>query len=59
MAEVEVVEAQILEYQWIEYLFEDKHSDTFDTILLNGPIGTIKNKLELLKDQGTEVLMYL
>ena len=36
MAQVEIVESQILEYQKIEELFEDR--DNFYTIMLNGPI---------------------
>ena len=50
MVEVEEVEALNLEYQNIEELFEDKESEIFDTILLNGPIEAVKNKLKLLKD---------
>ena len=37
-------------YQNIEKLFEDKDSKIFDTILLNGPIEALRNKLKLLKD---------
>ena len=55
MTKVEEVEALNLEYQNIEELFEDKDSEIFDTILLNGPIEAVKNKLKLLKDQGTEI----
>ena len=55
MAQVKEVEAQNHEYQRIEEVFEDKDSDIFDTILLNGPIDVVKTKLKLLKDQGTEV----
>ena len=53
MVEVEEVEVQNLEYQRIKEAFEDKDSDFFDTILLNGTIESIKPKLKLLKDQGT------
>ena len=42
MAQVEIVESQILEYQKIEELFEDRDAEVFDTILLNGPIDAIK-----------------
>ena len=53
MVEVEEVEALNLEYQKIEEKFEDKDSEIFDTILLNGCIEAVKNNLKLLKDQGT------
>ena len=55
MAQVENVEAQSLEYQKVEELFEDRDVDFFDTILLNGPIDIVKQKLKLLKDQGTDI----
>ena len=55
MVEVEEVEALNLYYHNIEELFEDKYSEIFDTILLNGPIEDLKNKLKLLKDQGIEI----
>ena len=42
MAQIENVEAQNLEYHKIEELFEDKDAEVFDTILLNGPLDTIK-----------------
>ena len=54
MVEVEEVEVQNLEYQRIKEVFEDKDSDCFDTILLNGTIDSVKPKLKLLKDQGTK-----
>ena len=50
MDEVEGLADQNLEYQKIEKLFEDRDSDIFDTILLNGPIKTMKKKLKLLRD---------
>ena len=53
MDEVEEVESLNLKYHKIEELFEDKDSKIFDNILLNGPIEVVKNKLKLLKDQGT------
>ena len=55
MAQVENVEVQNLEYQKLEELFEDRDSEVFDTILLNGWIDTFKKKLKLLKDQGTDI----
>ena len=55
MAHVENVEAQNLGYQKVEELFEDRDLEVFDTILLNGPIDTIKKKLKLLKHQGTDI----
>ena len=45
MDEVEVVEAVNLEYHNIKELSEDKDLEIFDTILLNGPIEAVKNKL--------------
>ena len=55
MEKVEDLEALNLEYQKIYELFEDKDSEIFDTILLNGPIEAVKNKLKLIKDQGIEI----
>ena len=55
MDEVEGLADQNLEYEKIKELFEDKDSKIFDTILLNGPIEIVKNKLNLLRDQGTDV----
>ena len=43
-----------MEYQRIEEVFEDKDSKVFDTILLNGPIDSVKMKLKVLKEQGTK-----
>ena len=50
MVELGEVEALNLEYQRIEELFEDKDSNIFDTIFLNGPIDYVKTKLKILKD---------
>ena len=55
MDEVEEVEVWNLEYQRIEDIFEDKYLEIFDTILLNGPIKSVKTESRLLKDQGMEV----
>ena len=55
MPQVENVEAQNLEYQKIEELFEDKDAEFLDTILINGHVDTIKEKLNLLKYQGTNI----
>ena len=56
MAQVESVEAQSLEYQRVEELFEDRDVDSvFDTILLNGLIDVVKQRLNLLKDKGTDI----
>ena len=46
---------QNLEYMKIEEFFEDRNFDIFDTILPNRPIETIKNKMKLLRDQGTDM----
>ena len=53
--EVEGLTDQSLDYQNIEELFEDIDSDILDTILLNGPIETVKNKLKLIREQGTDM----
>ena len=55
MAQVENVEALSLEYHKIEELFEDTEAKVFDTIFLNGPIDTVKQKLKILKYQGTYI----
>ena len=55
MAKVEVLSDQNLEYEKIEEFFEDRDSEIFNTILLNGPIEIVKNKRKLLRDQGTDV----
>ena len=55
MDEVEELAVQNLEYQKIDELFEERDSEVFDTILLNWPIETMKNKLKLLKYQGIYV----
>ena len=36
-------------------MFEDKDAEVFDTIILNGPIDIVKQKLMFLKDQGKHV----
>ena len=50
MVEVEGLFEQNLEYEKIEEFFEDRYYEIFDTILLNGPIETVKDKLKLLRD---------
>ena len=55
MDQVENVEAQNLEYQEFEELFEDRDVEVFDTILLNGPIDIVKQNLKLLKYQGIDI----
>ena len=55
MDDVEGLDDQNLEYHKIKELFEDRDSDIFDTILLNGPIETIKKKLKLRGDQVTHM----
>ena len=51
MAQVEGVEAQSLVQKGVEEVFKDRDTDVFYTILLNGPIDDVKQKLKLLKDQ--------
>ena len=55
MAQLESVEAQSLKYQKVEELFEYRDVEIFDTIMSNGPIDAIKQKLKLLKYQGTDI----
>ena len=55
MAQVEKVDAQSLEYHKIEDLFLDRDAEVFDTMLLNGPVDTVKQKLMFLKYQGIDV----
>ena len=55
MAEVEGLADQNLEYDKIEEFFEDRDFDIFDTILLNGPIETVNNKIKFIRDQGTDM----
>ena len=52
---MENIETQGLEYQTVEELLGDRNADVFDPILLNGPIEAMKQKLNLLKDQGTKL----
>ena len=52
---MENIETHGLEYQKVEELLEDRNADVFDPILLNGCIEAMKQKLNLLKDQGKEL----
>ena len=59
MDEIEVVEVVDSENlgvscQKVEESFEDKNVEVFDTILLNETIEMAKNKLKILKDQGSD-----
>ena len=61
MDEIEVVEVAYSEELGVscqkdEKSFEDKNAEVFDTILLNETIETTKNKLKIIKDQGSETL---
>ena len=49
MAQVDNMEVQEPQYQKIEEAFEDRDVEVFDTLLLNGPIGEVKENLILLK----------
>ena len=42
MAQVESVEPKSLAYQKVEKLFEDRDTEVFDTIMLNGPIDVVR-----------------
>ena len=55
MAQVKSVEAQNMEYQKVEELFEYRDAEGFDTIMLNGPIDSVRENLKLPKDQGTNI----
>ena len=50
MAQVESMEVQDLEYQKVEEYFNDRDADVFDMLMLNGPIGEVKEKLIILKE---------
>ena len=55
MAQVESMEVQDLEYQKVEESFKDRDVEVFDTLLLNGPISEVKEKIILLKEKGTNM----
>ena len=50
MDNIEGMEAELLEYQKIEEVFEDKYCEAFDTILSISSIDLLKNKLKYLKE---------
>ena len=52
MDNVEGVEAQALEYQKIEEVFEDKDCEVFYTTLSIISVDLLKTKLKVLKYQG-------
>ena len=52
---MENIETQGLEYQKVEELLDDRNDDFFDLVLLNGLIEAVKQKLNLLRDQGMEL----
>ena len=53
MENVEGMEAQVLEYQKIKEVFEDKECEVLDTILSVSLVDLLKNKFKVLKYQGT------
>ena len=55
MDNVEGMEAQALEYQKIEEVFEDKDCEFFDNIMSISSVDLLKNELKVLKDQGIDV----
>ena len=56
MENVEGMEAQVLEYQKIEEVFEYKDCEVFDTILSVSSIDILKNKLKvLMRHRGTRI----
>ena len=50
MAQFDSMEVQDLEYHKVEEDFKDRDVKVFDIILLNGPIGEVKEKPILLKE---------
>ena len=59
MDEIEVVEVEdseelVVSCQKDEKSFEDKNVEVSDTILLNETIEMDKNKLKIIKDQGSD-----
>ena len=60
MDEIEVVDSEYLgvSCQKDEKSFEDKNDEFFDTILLNETIETAKNKWKILKDQGSDTMVF-
>ena len=52
---MENIETQGLEYRKVEELLEDRNANVFDPFLLNGPIKAMKQKLNFLRDQGTNL----
>ena len=52
---MENIEDQGLEHHKLEELLEDRNVDVFYPILLNGPIEAMKHRLNVLKDQGTDL----
>ena len=46
------MEAQALEFQKIEEVFEDKDSEIFDTLLSFGSIKQLQIKLKTFKEKG-------
>ena len=55
MAQVDSMEVDNPKSQKIEEAFEDRDIEIFDTLLLNGPNSEVKEKLRLLKENGTDV----
>ena len=55
MDQVESMEVRDLQYQKVEEDFEDRDVEVFDMLLLNGPIGDVKEKLRLLTEQGIDL----
>ena len=49
------IEAQALEFQKIEEVFEDRGSEFFDTLLSFGSINQLKTKIKTFEDQGTDL----
>ena len=49
------IDAQTLEFQKIEEVFEDRDSEVFDTLLTFGSINQLKTKIKTFEHQGTSL----
>ena len=49
------IEAQVLEFQKIEKVFEDRDIEVFDTLLFFGLVNQLKTKIKTFEDHGTDL----
>ena len=52
---MENIETRGLEHKKVEELLDDRNANVSDPVLLNGPIEVVKQKLNLLRDQGMDL----